>query len=118
MKNIKMMNSIMKDWLTNAFAIPQSNREYSQQEHAILDKVAKKVHARRMVAPAIIFLESVKPLNFIASQAMVFFQPIVSSLFNTSEYELFARLLEERSTLEVLLSKIEDLDQDKRTDIK
>ena len=44
-----------------------------EEEDAVLDKLARKVVARRMAVPAILFLESTKPLNFIASQVLVFF---------------------------------------------
>ena len=48
-----------------------------EEEQAILKKVATKVVERRMAVPAIVFLESVKPLNFIGSQVLIFFEPII-----------------------------------------
>jgi hypothetical protein len=80
------------------------------EEEAVLDKVARKVVDRRMAVPAIVFLESVKPLNFIGSQAMVFFEPIVQSLFNFKDYDTFRSALEKRESIEILLLKIEALD--------
>jgi hypothetical protein len=80
------------------------------EEDAVLDKVARKVVDRRMAVPAIVFLESVKPLNFIGSQAMVFFEPIVQSLFNFKDYDTFRSALEKRESIEILLLKIEALD--------
>ena len=80
------------------------------EEDALLEKVAHKVVDRRMAVPAIVFLESVKPLNFIGSQAMVFFEPIVQSLFNFKDYDTFRSALERRESIEILLLKIEALD--------
>jgi len=80
------------------------------EEEAVLDKVAHKVIEWRMAAPAILFLESVKPLNFIGSQAMVFFEPIVQSLFNIKDYDTFRQVLEKRESIEILLLKIEKYD--------
>jgi hypothetical protein len=80
------------------------------EEDAVLDKVARKVVDRRMAVPAIVFLESVKPLNFIGSQAMVFFEPIVQTLFNLKDYDTFRCALEKRESIEILLLKIEALD--------
>ncbi|MFQ6008563.1 MAG: hypothetical protein ACE5K8_06370, partial [Candidatus Zixiibacteriota bacterium] len=51
-----------------------------------------------------------KPLNFIGSQAMVFFEPIVQSLFNFKDYDTFRSALEKRESIEILLLKIEELD--------
>ena len=63
-----------------------------------------------MTVPAIMFLESVKPLNYIGSQALVFFEPIVQTVFNLKDYDTFRMALEKRETLEILIQKIEALD--------
>jgi len=63
-----------------------------------------------MTVPAIIFFESVKPMNFIGSQAMVFFEPIVQGLFEFKDYTTFRQALEKRTTLEILIQRIEALD--------
>ncbi|HWR81848.1 MAG TPA: hypothetical protein VN285_00945 [Candidatus Deferrimicrobium sp.] len=81
-----------------------------EEEEALLAKVAGKVVERRMAVPAIVFLESVKPLNYIGSQAMVFFEPIVQALFNLKDYDTFRQALERRESIEILLLKIEELD--------
>lgn len=80
------------------------------QDAALLDALAKRVVDLRMAAPAIFLLASLEPLNFVASQAMVFFQPIVSAFFDTSAYERFSRVLERRDGLAHLLRRIEDLE--------
>ena len=67
-----------------------------------------------MTVPAILFLESVKPLSFVGSQALYFFEPMVRALFTVPEYERFAALLERRDTLEALLVKIETRDDAER----
>lgn len=72
--------------------------------------MAEQVVSRRMTVPAILFLESVKPVSFIGSQALYFFEPMVRALFTVPEYERFAALLERRETLEALLVRIEAKD--------
>ncbi len=67
-----------------------------------------------MTVPAILFLESVKPLSFVGSQALYFFEPMVRALFSVPEYERFAALLERRENIEVLLVKIETKDEEER----
>lgn len=81
-----------------------------EEENAVLEKLAHKVVDRGMTVPAILFLESVKPLNYISSQAMVFFEPIVQSVFNFKDYDTMRIALEKRETLEILLVKIEKYD--------
>jgi hypothetical protein len=80
------------------------------EEDAVLEKVAKKVVSWRMAVPAIMFLESVKPLNYIGAQTMVFFEPIVQTVFNFKDYEIFRQALERRENIENLLQKIEKYD--------
>jgi hypothetical protein len=81
-----------------------------EDEHAVLEKLAKKTVEKRMAIPAIIFLESIKPLNFIGSQFMVFFEPIVQTVFNFKDYNTLRSALEKRETIEILITKIEAYD--------
>ncbi len=80
------------------------------EEDAVLDKLARKAVERGMAVPAILFLESIKPLNFIASQVMVFFEPIVQTVFNIKDYDTLRTALERRESVEILLLKIEEYD--------
>jgi hypothetical protein len=80
------------------------------EENAILDKLANKVVDKGMAVPAILFLESVKPLNYIGSQMMVFFEPIVQTVFNFKDYNTLRSTLEKRHSIEILLLKIEEFD--------
>ena len=80
------------------------------EEKAILKKVATKVVERRMAVPAIVFLESVKPLNFIGSQVLVFFEPIIQTVFNFKDYDNFRSALEKRESIETMILEIEALD--------
>lgn len=80
------------------------------EEDAVLEKLAQKVIQWHMSVPAILFLESMKPLNFIGAQAMVFFEPIVQSVFTIKDYNTLRVALERRESIENLLQKIETQD--------
>lgn len=83
-------------------------------EHkAVMDRFALKIVDWRMTAPAILFLESAKPLSFLGNQALIFFQPIVQSIFNFKTYDEVAEILEDRDNLEYLLSKLEELEAER-----
>ena len=82
----------------------------TSEEAAIMEKIAAKVVGLRMTVPAILFLESVKPLNYIGAQALIFFEPFVQALFNLKEYDTFRQMMERRENVERLLLKIEELD--------
>jgi len=80
------------------------------EEDAVLEKLAKKVVEWHMAVPAILFLESVKPLNYIGAQAMIFFEPIIQSVFTFKDYDDLRRAMERRENVENLLQKIEQYD--------
>ncbi len=97
-------------WLGNN-PIPNEGKEiFPEEELAIIEKVTKKVVEKGMTVPAIIFLESVKPLNFISAQAMIFFEPIVQTIFNLRDYDTFRSALEKRPSIEMLIQRIEAMD--------
>lgn len=88
--------------------------ELTEHQKELLDILAKKIVERQLTAPAIFFLEISKPLNFISSQVMVFFEPIIQSLFSFKNYDEYRKLLERRDTIEHLLVRIEAQDAERR----
>ena len=95
-------------WNRAEFKVEATPLTPKQEE--ILHKIAFKVVQWRMTVPAILFLESVKPLNYIGSQMLVFFEPFVQTLFTVKDYNEFVRMMEERENVERLLQRIEKLD--------
>jgi hypothetical protein len=90
--------------------IPPDSKELTPEEAELLRKLAQKVVDWHMTVPAILFLESVKPLNWIGSQTMVFFEPFVSAIFSVKDYNIARQMMERRENVERLLQKIEELD--------
>ena len=86
----------------------------AERREAILTKIAKKVVDLRLTPVAVVMLESSKPLSFVGSQLMVFMQPIVTSVFPFQQYDEVTALLEERSNVEALIQKIEELEDGRR----
>lgn len=78
--------------------------------HKILEKVADFIAKRRMGSPALMFIESVRPLNFIASQLLYFLAPFAELIFNPKEYQQFAALIEDNENVKYLLEKIDEYD--------
>jgi hypothetical protein len=79
-----------------------------ERDQAILEAVAKRVVELRMEVPAILTLESVKPLSLLGSQAMFFFEPFVAALLNVPNYRRFGELIERRDNVERLIRLIEE----------
>jgi len=72
-----------------------------------MERMAAAIVTRGMAAPATVFLESMGPMNFLGSQALHFFTPIIDLVFNAKEVEQVARLLERRDTVTRLIAVIE-----------
>jgi hypothetical protein len=91
---------------------------FSEAEMALLGKVAGMVVKKRLAAPALMFLESVRPLNFLGSQVMIFFQPIVSLAVSTKDIELLAQILERRKSIPFLIELIENKEDESHKQLK
>ena len=89
----------------HAFAIEAA--KFADNDIALIRKLADHVVKRNMSMPAVMFLESVRPLNFVGSQAMVFFKPILSRFFTREEYDKLATVLENREVIDLLIKEIE-----------
>lgn len=90
----------------------------AEADEKLLDAVAERVVRMGLAVPAIFLLESTKPLSFVGSQALVFLEPFVKSLFNLASYDRFVALLEDRKNIDRLLRKIEDRDEEARAEQK
>lgn len=94
-------------WAMKGRELPQEERE---RQRELIERLAAKIVERRLTAPAVLFLESAKPLSFLGNQALIFFQPIVQTVFNFRVYDEITDLLEDRENVEHLLKKIEELE--------
>lgn len=79
----------------------------SADEQALLEKVAMALVSRRMAEPAVLFLESAGPMNFLGSQTLHFLAPILDMACDTREIEQAACLLERRDAIPRLIQLIE-----------
>lgn len=94
-------------WLKDAFSTESDFGPITDREVDLLDRIAKFVVRRGMTTPAILFLESVKPMNYLGSQVMAFFEPVVKILFSGQDYGELQQILERRESIEVLIQRIE-----------
>ncbi len=77
------------------------------EDEALLDRLAGRVLELRMEVPAILALETSRPLTVIASQAMIFLEPMIQALFRLTDYRRFSTLIERREVVESLIRRIE-----------
>jgi hypothetical protein len=64
-------------WLKHAFAVERYDESsLNADDKEILERLAQRIHEKRMTAPAILWAESHRYLNFLGSQVLVMLQPI------------------------------------------
>lgn len=80
---------------------------------AFINRLAGEVVDRHMAAPAVMLLESSKPFTFVGSQAIVFFDPILSMLGFIKDYDKYRSILEDREKVERLIRAIEEMEEEK-----
>ena len=91
-----------------AFSMESPHGPLTDEDRALLDKLAGKIVQRRMGMPALLFLQSVRPLNLIGSQAMIFLRPFVTPFFNQATYDRVAAIMERREGIGALLDAIDE----------
>lgn len=104
----------LKARVQHAFAVEPAGQPLSAEDVALLERVAVAVIARRMAVPTVVFLESVGPMNFLGSQALHFFTPILEVVFPQRDIKRVALLLERRDTLSRLTVLIERQTESRR----
>jgi len=77
----------------------------------LIEDLAHRLDSWRLTTPAIAFLEAHKPLGFFASQTLLAFQPLLTLCLGDVAIEEYAALLEDRSGLERMISRLEELQQ-------
>ncbi len=73
----------------------------------LLERVARRLVELRMELPAILTLETGRPLSVLAGQTMIFLEPIVAAFLRLPDYRRFAQLIERREAIEALIQSIE-----------
>jgi hypothetical protein len=79
----------------------------ADEDRALLARLAARIVEMRLETPAILTLETARPLSVVAGQAMLFLEPIAQMLFRFTDYRRIAALVERRDAIEALVQLIE-----------
>ena len=91
----------------HAFALSPIDQTSAPEEIALLEKVAGLITQRGMAMPALLFLESLGPLNFLGSQVLHGLRPFLELVCDATEMERLATLLERRDSIPRLISLLQ-----------
>ncbi len=93
----------------NIFAEPVSNVDHSE----LIKEVAVKIVRRRMAVPATLLIESFKPINRLAGQAILVVSPFLALFVSYEKTEQFCDMLQDRNNVEKLLNEIKNQEDEK-----
>jgi hypothetical protein len=91
--------------LAHAFAL-DSGAQFTADERALVERMARIIVQRRLTTPAVMALESARPLSFIGSQVLAFFGPLLSAVFSRQDSDRLTHLLERRHSLDLIIDTI------------
>ncbi len=107
-----IMADARRNWreaLRHAFAVePPGPATLNDAEAAVVARIADEVVRRGMTAPALLALESFRPLNAIGANAMHALTPFVQVVADPMAFSTLAELLERRGSVEAICLAIED----------
>lgn len=86
----------------------------SEEQEAAAERVARFIIRWKLTVPAILSLETMRPLSFVGSQFMHVLTPSITTFLSVSDWDRLAHLLEDRRGLEYLIRRIEVLDESTR----
>ena len=107
--NLSEDKATFKQHWKHAFGLESDNAGKAHPLPAPLERFAREVVDRGMETPAILFLETIRPLNFLASQTLRAAQPLIQWGIPSDAYHSVAAALERRETIPTLIACIETL---------
>ena len=112
---MKLISKVV-NWLKHAFAVEGPGpAEPTEAQRVIIEKLCREVVRRRMTTPALLMLETGRPLNYVSAQLLHFFQPMLSFLANAAEYQAFTEFLEQRGSIDYIVARLETLNEEAST---
>ena len=94
-------------WLRHAFAIDRPDAfAPTEAERALIERLAADLSRRRLTMPAMVLLESLRPLGSITAQAIWFSYPWFAALVDARGLKVLGTLLERPGGVEWMIERI------------
>jgi hypothetical protein len=79
-----------------------------EQRDELVEQVAREIQLRGLTGPAVHFLQASRPYRPLGANAMLFFDPILRSLFG-GELAGASAILADEAGIELLIERLEEL---------
>jgi hypothetical protein len=81
------------------------------QRDELVEQVAREIQVRGLTGPAVHFLQASRPYRPLGANAMLFFDPVLKSLFG-GELSSATEILADDVGIEQLIERLEELDEE------
>lgn len=98
----------LRQEFVHAFALAPIESALAPEDTVLLEKVARMIVKRGMTVPALLFLESLEPLNFLGSQVMHGLRPFLDLVCDAADMERLAVMLERRDGVARLIALMQE----------
>ena len=82
-----------------------------EQRDELVEQVAREIQLRGLTSSAVLFLEASRPYRALGSNAMLFFDPVLRGVFG-GELESASELMTDETGIELLIARLEELDDE------
>ena len=104
-------------WLKHAFGIETAaDLSPTPEQLETIDQFCRIVIRKRMIVPVSLFLETVRPLNYVGSQILHGLSPFVSVWMKPQSLNEMAEFLENRGAIDFLCERLEKMESDSQID--
>ncbi len=90
--------------------MPSFERNEERREE-LVEQVAREIQLRGLTGPAVHFLQASRPYRPLGPHAMLFFDPVLRSLFGGG-FSSASELLADEVGIEQLIERLEELDEE------
>jgi hypothetical protein len=100
-------------WLKHAFGIETAaDLSPTPEQIKALDQFCKIVVRKNLIVPVSMFLEMVRPLNYVGSQILHGLSPFVSVWMNSRSLNQMAEFLENRGAIDFLCDRLKKMEEE------
>ncbi len=76
-----------------------------------VEDVAREIQLYGLTVPAMMFLDASRPYRALGSQAMLFFDPVLRTIFGSGS-DALQRILSDESGIDRLIERLEEIDDE------
>ncbi len=105
------MRVVIKD----ALSVSKEMALSLERRQQLIERLVRRIAGLGMTAPAILFLETSKPLAFLGAQLLWVAQPFLSLGFNSADLQDVTLILEDPTAVEELITQLESFQADDRS---